>query len=129
MRMIGFCIGAVCLALGSGICFSGPIQVDPSQLLQARQPVILRQIMNLTDGGRQIFQFHLDRIESLDLRIPFTETPFNGTQLNVLINGHRLLPYYVLTCPQDTHERLRRIKFPISDAFGMMKCRLTQALG
>ena len=31
--------------------------------------------------------------------------------------------------PRDTHERLRRIKFPISDAFEMTKCQLTQALG
>src|SRR5688500_12616942 len=34
-------------------------------------------------GGRQTFAFNLQRPESLDLRIPFAEAPFNGTQLNV----------------------------------------------
>jgi hypothetical protein len=48
----------------------------------------------LRNGGRQWFSFNLPRAAALDLRVPFAVAPFNGTQLNVRINGWRLVPYF-----------------------------------
>ena len=58
------------------------------------RPVVLRQIGHLAGGGRQVFRLRLARAESLELRVPFAEAPFNGTQLHARINGRRLAPYF-----------------------------------
>jgi hypothetical protein len=62
--------------------------------MRARQPLTVTYIGSLATGGRQTFILRLPRKESLDLRVPFAEAPFNGTQLNVQINGRRLAPYF-----------------------------------
>jgi hypothetical protein len=51
-------------------------------------------IGSLAAGRRQAFTLRLPRRESLELRVPFAEAPFNGTQLNAEINGRRLAPYF-----------------------------------
>ena len=89
---IGLVLG--CLVCGAADDQSEPIQVDLSDSLRARRPSTIRQLGNLAHGGRQLFQCHLPQLESIDLRIRFKEAPFNGTQLNVEFNGHRLVPYF-----------------------------------
>jgi len=62
--------------------------------LSAGRQVTEMKIGRLAAGGRQRFALRLPRAESLELRVPFIEAPFNGTQLNATINGRRLLPYF-----------------------------------
>ena len=91
---IAFVLVVGCLAYGAADDRSGPIQVDLSDSLRARQPLTIQQLGDLAQGGKQVFRFDLPFPESIDLRIRFKEAPFNGTQLNVECNGHRLVPYY-----------------------------------
>lgn len=62
--------------------------------LSGGKPVTLTKIGKLASGGRQRFTVRLPQAMSLELAVPFTEAPFNGTQLNATINGRRLLPYF-----------------------------------
>jgi len=62
--------------------------------LSAGKPVTATKIGALASGGKQRFTVRLPRAMSLEVRVPFTEAPFNGTQLNATINGRRLLPYF-----------------------------------
>ena len=62
--------------------------------LAAGQPLTVTEIGDLATGGRQSFRFTLDKPLVLDLRVPLEAAPFNGTQMNVEINGERLLPYF-----------------------------------
>ena len=62
--------------------------------LSAGKPVTATKIGKLASGGRQRFTVRLPRAMSVELAVPFTEAPFNGTQLNAEINGRRLLPYF-----------------------------------
>ena len=71
-----------------------PITLDLSGALRARQPLTVDDIGSLAAGGRQAFVLRVPQRESLELRVPFSEAPFNGTQLNAQINGRRLLPYF-----------------------------------
>jgi len=61
---------------------------------RSRQAVRVTKIGDLATGGRQRFLLRLSRPESLELCVPFSAAPFNGTQLNAQVNGRRLLPYF-----------------------------------
>ena len=70
------------------------LRLDTVDAFKAGGSIVVEQIGALASGDRQAFALHVGRVESLDLRIPFAEAPFSGTQLNVEINGKRLLPYF-----------------------------------
>jgi len=70
------------------------ISLDLGGALRARQLSAISAIGRLAAGGRQTFNLRLPRRESLELRVPLVEAPFNGTQLNAQINGRRLAPYF-----------------------------------
>jgi len=90
----------VCLLLPVGCAAIGEAQradrvdLDLGKALRDGQPLLVKEVGELAAGGRQVFRFDLPGKESLDLRVPFADAPFNGTQLNVKINGKRLLPYF-----------------------------------
>ena len=70
------------------------LRLDTVADFKAGGSLMVKQIGALASGDRQAFALHVGRVESLDLRVPFAEAPFSGTQLNVEINGKRLLPYF-----------------------------------
>jgi len=88
--MIGLVILSFRLVAGS----PRAVVLDLAGAQRARQPLTATFIGSLATGGQQAFTFRLPQRESLELRVPFTEAPFNGTQLNATINGRRLLPYF-----------------------------------
>jgi len=53
-----------------------------------------KQLGPLASGGKQTLDIALVRPGAFELRVRFDEAPFNGTQLNVEINGIKLLPYF-----------------------------------
>ncbi|MHB0937129.1 MAG: discoidin domain-containing protein [Armatimonadota bacterium] len=87
---------ALLVLLSFRLAQAGPraIPLDLSGAQQGRQPLTTAYIGNLAAGNRQAFTLKLPRRESLELRVPFTEAPFNGTQLNAQVNGRRLAPYF-----------------------------------
>jgi hypothetical protein len=70
--------------------------------------VTLTATGTLATGGRQEFSVLLPRPQSLELHVPFSEAPFNGTQLNAEINGHRLLPYVAFGGNKLAHDLVRK---------------------
>jgi len=97
MHSSRYLLTMICLAiLSCSLAVSSPreVTIDLSGAQRARQALAVTYIGNLADGGRQAFVVRMPRRESLELRVPFAEAPFNGTQLNATINGRRLAPYF-----------------------------------
>jgi len=82
------------LFIAGALSWSQTITLDISAAQRERESVTVTKIGKLAAGGRQRFSLRLARAESLEVRVPFSEAPFNGTQLNATVNGRRMLPYF-----------------------------------
>jgi len=89
-----FAMMTLLLLIAGALAWGQTIGLDLSAAQRARESVTVTKIGKLAAGGRQRFSLRLSHAESVELRVPFTAAPFNGTQLNATVNGRRMLPYF-----------------------------------
>ena len=81
------------IACAFGECHA-PITLDLARRGAVAASVTVMTSAAWPPAGGSGFVLRVPQTESLELRVPFTAAPFNGTQLNAQVNGRRLLPYF-----------------------------------